>query len=227
MDEVLALEKIAKESHNGNVERYQPEGRLRDKDGLGTQEKMMGISVKQRIAQIRQNYPIGTVIAADLGCFDSAIVGDLNLLENVAAFGIDRTPRLNISQGLSPYRLIVADLEDMPQIPDNSFHYLMSFNALSYTNPKKSLPEIYRVLKPGGVADLDIEFWERKFKEQITSLQMSEDKHLIVRFGNLVLSTEDYLAYKKKIEKDPKMKLMALPFESTSYFIMIKLPITE
>ena len=208
MDEVLRLERIAKDTHNGQIEQY----RLRrtQMHSLKLQEEMLGISVRKRIDQIKSIYPKGTIIAADLGCFVSTIVGDLNKLEGVAAFGIDLSPKLDTTQDLSLNRLMVANLEDMPQIPNNSFHYLMSFNVLSYTDPNKSLPEIYRILKPCGIADLDIEFWEKNFKEKITNLELSRAGHLKVRHGENTLPIKDYLAHKEELNKNPKNRLSLL-----------------
>ena len=47
----------------------------------------------------------------------------------------------------------------MPRIPDNTFDYLISYRTLHHTRVNLSLPEIHRILRPGGVADLSLRNW--------------------------------------------------------------------
>jgi len=151
------LEQIALKSHNGQLE-FSDE-KPNPFNGIARLEERLGINVKQRRDQIRRHYPNEPIIAAELGCFNATVVAEMQYIGGIEAFGIDKKPYLNRLLELPARRLIVADLNCMPQIPDNTFHYMLSFNTLSYTDITKSFPEIFRVLKPGGVADLDLEFW--------------------------------------------------------------------
>lgn len=47
-------------------------------------------------------------------------------------------------------RTVIGNMEDMP-FHESEFDAVVSCGSLSYGNPKLSLSEIYRVLKPGGV----------------------------------------------------------------------------
>ena len=226
---VETLERIARESHNGAVETL--EERSGHRDGLSEHEWKLGLSIAQRIEGVRASYPNQTMLAAELGCFTASAVEDMDNLPGVEAFGIDLKPYLVKGQNLSPDRLIVADLNDMPHVPDESFQYVWSFNCLGYTDPTKSLPEIYRVLMPGGVADLDIEFWQRENPERIAALPIAT--HLKIRgvatqpSGDGICMTSydlgtvaEFLAtYQQRCKEDKEFNYMVMP---GTYFMMSK-----
>ncbi len=77
-----------------------------------------------------------------------------------AAFAIDMNPKIaNDGYGIPLNRSLCADVNAMPEIPDNSFNLVLSQNTMFYTDLDRSLPEIWRILRPKGVAIFDIENW--------------------------------------------------------------------
>lgn len=149
-------------------------GRPAKLSGLDLHNHFFGITVEERKEELRKYYPHGKIIAAELGCHMSTSVWEMNRIRGVAAFGIDLDPVLDTNQKFPAKRLIVANLNDMPHVPSDSFHYIRSFNCLSYTDPTKSFPEIYRVMKPGGIADLDLEWWIGEHKDTLLALPIAD-----------------------------------------------------
>src|SRR4030042_4894954 len=216
---IAELEKIARESHNGHIK---VENERKYKSGLCERERFMGISIARRRDEIKRFYLESPIIAAELGCFVSTAVGDMNQIDGIEAFGMDLKPILDGSQNLSSDRLIVADLNNMPHVPDRSFHYMLSFNCLSYTEPTKSFPEIYRVLKQGGIADLDLEFWEDRNIKELLNMELHKQGHLVVATtsGKFQGSIPQYIRYIQDLAKRDSRQAM---FEQMSTrFVLIK-----
>lgn len=99
------------------------------------------------------------MIAADIGGGTGKAAEELDKLPGVEAFVIDpRTDILGPDQGLPKERFIIRRIEETG-LPDNTFHFMMSHNAMHYAKLPDSFTETYRLLKPGGVALLDHWLW--------------------------------------------------------------------
>ena len=148
------LERVALESYNGNFEAITRP----DSISLSAYENFLGISVHERISDFRTGfqYPI---LIGDVGCNVGVALAKLQELEYVEAFGIDIQPIYSEATPFRRERRIVANLENMPGIPDNTFDYLISYRTLHHTRVNLSLPEIHRILRHGGVADLSLRNW--------------------------------------------------------------------
>jgi hypothetical protein len=202
---VEELEQIALNSQRAMPIKVDKSKRSPFFDGLRPLEEKLGISLVQRRDQIRRNYPTGPIIAAELGCFISTVVGEMQEVEDVEAFGIDRRPILDGHQSLPVARLIVADLNSMPHIPDNTFHYMLSFNCLSYTNITRSFPEIFRVMQAGGIADLDLEFWSERNIPDLMNLPIYKHLRIASVHSGFSGSVKEYIQHLNEKAGDPRM----------------------
>jgi len=83
-------------------------------------------------------------------------------LDNYDIIGIDAVKEnINVAIKLHPEiinRLSVADLRKRLPFPDSSFDFVLCNGVIQHINPntvkKVTLPELYRVLKPGGILQL-------------------------------------------------------------------------
>lgn len=197
--DILELEKIALALHNGN-----PINSDHQSTELADYEENMRTNVSEQIAQIRKNYPTGKIVAVDIGSMCGTAAAGLNRIEEVSGFGIDiGFESYNPKTGLPENRFIVADAESMPQIPNATFHYIISYNSLSYTDPTKSFPEIFRVLKPGGIADLDLEMWTEHIQE-ISNLDMVKDIALVGVYSGFKGNLRQYLEHLQELRDTDK-----------------------
>jgi len=151
-------------------------------------EQALNVSFKKRVKELRRVSQGNVILTADLGCGDSSAAYDMNQFQGVKAFGIDSALYLPES-ALPKERLIKANLNCMPEVPDNSFHYMISYNALSYRNTA-ALLEIFRVLRPGGIADLDIQEWAKT--GDIRNLPLTRRLTLVGIFSGFSGSFEQY-----------------------------------
>jgi len=213
---VQELERLAIASHDGELKECDY-----DSGELGDYEQFMGIRFADRIAQVRQHYPTEPIIVADLGCHTTMAASQMNGFEGVAAFGLDDSPCYNPSHGLPKSRVIRADLNDMKQIPDETFHYLLSFNCLSYTEVPKSFPEIFRVLKAGGIADLDLEFWLERNVPELRSLRMRDCLFMVGIHSGYRGNLEDYIKHLKELQQTGRSGVLNMDCRFTR-FEMVK-----
>tara|TARA_Y100000034_G_C6714615_1_gene315822 strand:- start:70 stop:690 length:621 start_codon:yes stop_codon:yes gene_type:complete len=135
-------------------------------------------SFRDRILSLQQQY--GNLLIADLGGSGNLAISELNQFSSVEAFCIDLNPIFNPNFGYRQ-RMIIADLNKILEIQDETFDYMFSFNALSYTIPSKSFPEIYRILKKGGTADIDLKFWAVSFYKEMLGLSFKDELFLNVQ----------------------------------------------
>jgi len=162
---VKDLEKFALKTHGGH--------RLRMNDGEKTNQLSdyelffslcfgEGFNLKQALEVQRKVFPgEKTLIIADVGGADGSAAADLDSISGVRAFVIDPDPSIPTKEwGLSRNRFIVRKIEETG-LPDDTFHFLVSFDTLHFTNVPVAFSEIYRLLKPGGVALTDYHFWHR------------------------------------------------------------------
>ncbi|MFH1834655.1 MAG: class I SAM-dependent methyltransferase [Methanobacteriota archaeon] len=99
------------------------------------------------------------LIGADVGGGSGCAAAKLNRIPGVEMFVIDPFPYThNWEGGLPDDRFIATEIENTG-LPDNSFHFMMSFDALHFTDIPVAVSEIHRLLKPGGAAICDIHQW--------------------------------------------------------------------
>lgn len=127
----------------------------------------LGVSVNQRIEFLKNRFHHETLLIGDVGGGTGGLAGEINRYEGFEAFVIDKFPIIPKKCCLPLRRFIIADAESMSEIPNNTFHYLVSFNTIYYTDISKSVPECYRILRHGGLADFD---WEFPNEEQLRRL---------------------------------------------------------
>lgn len=150
-------------------------------------QKIFRIDFNEVLQLVRSNIPLDQYLIADIGGSTGLAIGSLT--ENnpdFKAFCIDPEPLLLVSSEgmrvpLPLERFIVASAEDLSGIRNDTFHVVISCNALTYTDVSKSIPELYRILAPGGVAVLDIEDWSTVHRASLTSLSSEVLDHTLVR----------------------------------------------
>jgi SAM-dependent methyltransferase len=93
----------------------------------------------------------------DLGCGDGRLIYALHsrgLLRNaVRVVGVDISEeRIKRFKMCCPFAEgVVADVQDLRQIPDNSFDIAISNQVIEHVpDDRRMLREVYRILKPGG-----------------------------------------------------------------------------
>jgi len=93
----------------------------------------------------------------DLGCGDGVLLYALyfkGLLRNASrVVGVDISKeRIERMKKLLPFvDEVVADVQDLREIPDNSFDIAVSTQVIEHVpDDSKVLKETYRILKPGG-----------------------------------------------------------------------------
>ena len=154
------------------------------------------------------------MIVADIGGRAGTATNDLNNLrttegkEIFEAFQIDPYPHLlEEKEALPLNRFIKADANDMPEVPTDTFHMVISFNALTYTDLAQSLPEIKRILRPGGIALLDIEHWSHEKKvEGVKKSGLADEVKMIIRGVEPI----PYLNIKEKLaDLNPTEQMLA------------------
>lgn len=120
--------------------------------GLFNYLNNMGITSERFNAAVQKANSRGHVFIGDLGGGFGKASYELSSY-GFYAFNIKNSYNITKNQ-LPSNRVIVADLNQMPEIPDNSFHILISHNALGMTDLRRSLQEADRILKPKGTAFL-------------------------------------------------------------------------
>lgn len=190
------LEKIAINSHKGELKTTNHNG-----SSLADYEHALNIVVAKRIDSIKKKFPNMPIIAADLGCAFGNAASELNKMEGVEGFGIDLFSSYNSSTGLPTERYILGNLNNLSKIPDNSFHYAISFNVLAYTKITESLPEIYRILKPGGEADLDIEHWFDENYKELTEMDLINHTTLVAVFSGFEGTFTQYVDHLRELHQ--------------------------
>jgi SAM-dependent methyltransferase len=144
------------------------------------------LDIPKLVASLKQGFPDELFIAADIGGYRGTAALDLERVGCDRCFVIDPYDgRTGSSSQLPANRFILRGAENMEGIPEDCFQFIISFNALTYTKDlSRSLTEIFRVLRPGGAAVVDIEWWAKgKDLQTLTNLSLPENvtMHLLVR----------------------------------------------
>lgn len=170
--------------------------------GLKEIEDLMRISFQQRVTELRRFYPQGQLVAAELGCGIPWVVEDMSQIEGISPYGLDLKPTLIPEFGPGDKCLIRCNLEHMPEIPDGTFHYCLSYNVLGGTALEHSIPEIFRVLRPHGIADLDIAYWDNRWLHYLTNTPLHRDGYLSIASvnGQFTGRIQDYFSFMEKLK---------------------------
>ena len=150
------LQSIAVASHDGKELYHSSDNGVAT---LSSYERHLGVDLGKICSLVRNAFGPSRYLVADIGGNEGGAVAELCRQQNdFEPFCIDPNPSLAIN-GLPSERMIVAAAENMIPVPDNTFHLMLSHNALTCTDLSRSLPEIGRILAPAGLGVLDIEFW--------------------------------------------------------------------
>lgn len=171
---VKKIERIALSSQSGQkfFRRGAKSGSLAD------YEWGLGMCAKVWIYNLKQAFPNETLCVADVGGHAGTAASELNDIPGVRAFVIDINPAIPThSKALPKNRFIVGDIQSLAGVPDNTFHGMMSFNCLGVTDIPWSFYEIFRVLRPGGIALLDDEFWSLH-PQKLAEMRQDIKKHI-------------------------------------------------
>lgn len=197
---IKELERIAMKSQKCKLE-----GNGYSSSPLEVYEDSLKISVKERVSELKKRFPKERIIAGDFGCCFGTAVGDLNKIEGIEGFGLDiDSSAYNPTDNAPIERFMIADLNEMPHVPSNSFHWAISYNTLSYTDPKKSFLEIYRVLKKGGIADIELEGWLERNFEEVRNLDLWHSMKVVGVYSGFKGDLEEYLEHLKKMREEAK-----------------------
>lgn len=136
------------------------------------------LDIPKLIKGLKEDFLGEAFIAADIGGSYGTAAKNLESAGCDRCFVIDPHDfRSKSSPQLPENQFIARRAEDMHEIPDECFQFLISFNTLTYSNDlSKALSEICRVLRPGGVALVDIEWWSQgKDLETLANLTLAPD----------------------------------------------------
>ena len=108
---------------------------------------------------VQEFAPAGEIIVLDVGCSSGFVIDELRRTdERFAVMGSDFIvePLLSLAKRLPGVPLLQFDLRECP-LPSASVHAVTALNVLEHiAEHGKALAEIHRVLKPGGVAHLEV-----------------------------------------------------------------------
>lgn len=148
-------------------------------------------------ASVHQNVlPSFTVVGAvlDVGCADGSTLVHPAYARASRRCGVD-VDRDAIARGNWRYpglELSVASAEDLPY-PDESFDLVISKVALPYTDIRKALREIHRVLKPGGELLITMHDWRMQWVFFKAGGWKRKLDHLYICLASLVYLTTGYV----------------------------------
>lgn len=116
----------------------------------------------------QKKYPYDkSFLVADIGGGTGTAAYRIDMMEGIDAFVIDPFPCVpKPGDGLPRERFIMKKIEETG-LPDNSFHFMLSHNTYQWTELPKSFTEVYRLLRPQGVALIQYTNW---YEPEIISL---------------------------------------------------------
>lgn len=151
------------------------------------------------------------LIVADIGGSYGTAAAELQRIKGVEAFVIDPFGMGPIKgwpgrvKGLPANRFIIKKIEETG-LPDESFHFMTSYNSHQYMDVPKSFAEPYRLLKKGGSTIFEIQqAFEPEYLEKLNSLPFRND--IYVAFGAIIgkakmVSLPEFVEGTKKIRKE-------------------------
>lgn len=198
---VRQLEEIALKSHAGRQPIADFFGDEEEYHLIGY-EKRLRINVNEIIAGLRKQFPGEVLLAADVNCNNGLAAADLNKREGMEAFGTGGGFWWHEKSGLLRKRYIVVDANELPSgIPENSFHFLISCHTFeSAEKIPKLFPGLYKILRPGGLAVFDLEFWHHQ-ADELKALGMDEAITMVGCHSGHTAKLKDYLKWLDGIEK--------------------------
>lgn len=158
-------------------------------------------NVSSFVESLKNNYrKLENLKVLDAGCAqgrDSAEIASFGL--NVT--GLD-TSKEFITQARIEHPKIKFDLGDITKLPyrTGEFDAVYCVNTLFYINPNKSLPELSRVLKTGGVLFITLD-------KKIVNLEEGETIHEL-NINDALKLLDDY----KVLSKTPLKRVDEVPF---------------
>lgn len=193
---VKELERIALDSQNGQ----EPKIEYPDSASIKTYESQMGIPLCRAILLMKRFFR-KPIVCADIGGGSGYATYEINRMWGVQAFCIDRVLEINPKR-LPRKRHIVADANNMPYIPSESFHIAVSYNSLKSPSPFR---EVYRILKPGGYAYIDLEPNFGQIREELIELNMGSALRVHNSTFNIHMPLPDLLKLIGQVEYFTKL----------------------
>ncbi len=180
------LEKLALKTQEGRIFGfYDYEGSLSDLKQYELHFRSCtggAFTYERYLERVKKRFPNDKhLLVADIGGSDGTAASGLNDIEGVEAFVIDPENSLPISgKGLPKERYIIREIE-YTGLPDNTFHFMTSYNTYHHTKLPRSFTEVHRLLRRGGVAILHHEhWWQPGVLEQMEELEIKDDIRVVM-----------------------------------------------
>lgn len=116
-------------------------------------------SRKDALAQVKRFLPFPEAVILEIGCSSGFLIRDLvKIFPNAVILGADvvKEPLYRLARNSTGIPLIRFDLLQCP-LPDQSLDMLIMLNVLEHIeDDQAALKQVYRILKPGGVAVIEV-----------------------------------------------------------------------
>ncbi len=124
---------------------------------------------------------------------------------------------------VSPLADVRTDIRDMHQFPDNAFDLFMANHVMEHIdNEQQALKEIYRILKPGGMAILQIpmNYAAENTDEDLSITDPREREKRFGQYDHVRMYGRDYPQRLRKagFEVEENQLVMKLPTETVERF---------
>lgn len=181
-EELAELERLALDTHKG------VEFSIRDFDAFSLSEYEFSFklslgpdfSYQTLLSRIKKRFPYDKhLVVVDIGGAYGEAAEGLQELKGIEAFVIDPATKLNEEGvGLPRNRFFVRKIEETG-LPDETFHFMTSYNTYQYTQVPTSFVEAHRLLKRGGMAIIDVPYWwNTDFWDKLTSSNIHEQVYV-------------------------------------------------
>ncbi|MDR3491464.1 MAG: class I SAM-dependent methyltransferase [Gammaproteobacteria bacterium] len=128
-------------------------------DHAGENHAIDSASRAHTLTQIQQYSNIPNPIILEVGCSSGFMLKEFHkVMPNAILIGADivREPLLNLAKQMPNTPLLRFDLTNCP-LPDNSIDVVVLLNILEHIeNDVAALEHVYRILKPGGIAIIEV-----------------------------------------------------------------------
>lgn len=190
----------------------------------------LGIKFGSIVKDIKEIFLGETLIVCNLNCHAGEAVADMNEVGCIEAFGTGGMFMYSRKSRLPRNRYIITNSNSLSIVPDKSFHLLISYHGLECDNVVGNVfPQIFRVLKDGGLAIFD---WEAMGQvDQVLSLPREivdatslvgvviQDRHPVRKYIELGDYFNEIIATKgSKVGKLPQDEQTKMGTAMTNYF---------